>query len=195
MQPLACYWQGSLATWQAFVEQMTKCFADVQLPEEPEPWQGIRSLDSIIDRLQGAPVEARILCAGCQSSPPGPESLLPAGEAALLWLLGPEGGVRFSRGEWFDAETEHLVTVAERALQQGQLTAPPQCACRFPNLVCQVCLPMAGTPANTVKTPTLAPWEVWRPWSYRPWLPLMPISIRCLAPGWRTILITPWPLE
>lgn len=131
LQPLACYWQGSLATWQAFVEQMTKCFPEVRLPEQPEPWQGIRSLDSIIDRLQGAPAEARILCAGCQSSPPGPESLLPAGEAALLWLLGPEGGVRFSRGEWFDADTEHLVTVAERALQQGQLTAPPQCCVSF----------------------------------------------------------------
>jgi hypothetical protein len=131
MQPLACYWQGSLTTWQAFVEQMAKCFPDVRLPAEPERWEGIRSLNAIIDRLQGAPAEARILCAGCQSSPTRAESLLPAGEAALLWLLGPEGGVRFSRGEWFDADTEHLPTVAERALQQGQLKAPPQYCVSF----------------------------------------------------------------
>ncbi|MFL8991178.1 hypothetical protein Q8X48_22510 [Pseudomonas sp. QLc11A] len=131
LQPLACYWQGSLSAWQAFVEQMGKTFAQVQLPEQPESWRGIDSLDSIIYRMQGAPSDARILCAGCQSLPARPDSRLPAGEAAVLWLFGPEGGVRFSRGEWFDADTELLPTVAERVLQQSEITSPPQACVSF----------------------------------------------------------------
>lgn len=128
LQPLSCYWQGSLAAWQAFVEEMALRCPQIHLPEQPEPWQGMGSLNAIIDRLQGAPVDARILCAGCQSSPPRQESPLPAGEAALLWLFGPQGGVRFSRGEWFAADTERLTSVAERALQQSELETPtPVC--------------------------------------------------------------------
>lgn len=124
LQPLRCYWQGSLAAWEAFVEQMAKTCPEVHLPACPEPWQGIRSLDSIIDQLQGAPADARILCAGCQSSPIRQEHRLPAGEAALLWLFGPQGRVLFSRGEWFTADAESLTSVAERALQQSNLKSP-----------------------------------------------------------------------
>lgn len=124
VQPLRCYWQGSLSAWQAFIEQMALHSPQVQLPGQPEPWEGTRTLDSVIDQLQGAPASARILCAGCQSSPIQQESPLPAGEAAVLWLFGPEGGVRFSRGEWFAADTEQLCTVTERVLQQRELTAP-----------------------------------------------------------------------
>lgn len=131
VQPLRCYWQGSQAAWKAFSEQMALSSPQVQLPEQPESWEGIRTLDSVIDQLQGAPATARILCAGCQSSPTQRESHLPAGEAAVLWLFGPEGGVRFSRGEWFSAETEHLSTVAKRALQQCELTAPPEVCVSF----------------------------------------------------------------
>jgi hypothetical protein len=131
VQPLRCYWQGSLAAWQAFVEQMSLCLPQVQLPPQPEPWQGIRTLDSVIEQLQGAPATARILCAGCQSSPGQQESPLAAGEAAVLWLFSPEGGVRFTRGEWFLTDTEHLPTVAQRALQQSQLTAPTQICVSF----------------------------------------------------------------
>ncbi|WP_223466660.1 hypothetical protein [Pseudomonas sp. GL-RE-26] len=131
LQPLACYWQGSLSAWRAFAEQMTKSFPQIELPEKPESWEGIFSLDSIIDRLHGAPADARILCAGCQSWSPGQGSHLPAGEAALLWLLGPQGGVGFTRGEWFDADTEQLPTVAERALQQSKLTSPPSVCVSF----------------------------------------------------------------
>ncbi|NWA04999.1 hypothetical protein [Pseudomonas gingeri] len=124
LQPLRCYWQGTPAAWRAFVEQMTKSCPQVLLPEDPEPWQGLASLDAIIDRLQGAPADARILCAGCQSSPTQPDSRLPAGEAALLWLLGPQGGVRFCRGEWFAADTDSLASVAGRAQRQSELEAP-----------------------------------------------------------------------
>lgn len=131
LQPLSCYWQGSVAAWQAFVEQMAKSCPQVHLPEYPEPWQGMHSLDSIIDQLQGTPADARILCAGCHSSPIQRESPLPAGEAALLWLFGPQGGVRFSRGEWFAADAESLAAVAKRALQQSELEAPPQVCVSF----------------------------------------------------------------
>lgn len=80
IQPLRCYWQGSLSAWHAFVKQTVLCFPQIQLPEQPEPWQGIGSLDSIIDQLHGAPTDAWILCAGCQSSPVRLGSHLPAGE-------------------------------------------------------------------------------------------------------------------
>ncbi|WP_025996885.1 hypothetical protein [Pseudomonas viridiflava] len=131
VQPLRCYWQGSQLAWNAFVEQMARCAAQVQLPEQPEPWEGISSLGSAIDQLQGAPATARILCAGCQSSPVVQDSPLPAGEAAVLWLFGPEGGARFSRGEWFDAGTEPLSKVAERALKQRELMAPTEVCVSF----------------------------------------------------------------
>jgi hypothetical protein len=39
--------------------------------------------------------------------------------------------VRFTRGEWFLTDTEHLPTVAQRALQQSQLTAPTQICVSF----------------------------------------------------------------
>lgn len=131
VQPLRCYWQGSLPAWQAFIEQMARCSPQVLLPDRPEPWEGIRTLDSIIDQLQGVPATARILCAGCQSSAVQQEGNLAAGEAAVLWLLGPEGGVRFSRGEWFSAETEQLSVVAKRALQQRELTASTEVCVSF----------------------------------------------------------------
>ncbi|MCJ8207137.1 hypothetical protein [Pseudomonas sp. RGM2987] len=130
LQPLRCYWQGSLESWQAFVEQMATSCPQVELPERPEPWLGIRSLDSIIDQLQGAPSDARILCGGCQSSPPQRDGRLPAGEAALMWLFGPEQSVVFSRGEWFD-DSESLGWVAERAVQQSELSAPADVCMSF----------------------------------------------------------------
>lgn len=131
VQPLDCYWAGTLSAWQAFVEQMAQCSPQTQLPEKPEAWEGIRSLDSVIDQLQEAPAAARILCAGCQSSPLQQEAHLPAGEAAVLWLFGTQGGVRFSRGEWFCADTEQLPVVAERALQQRELTTPTEICVSF----------------------------------------------------------------
>ena len=125
VQPIGCYWQGSQSSWEAFVEQMARCFPKMQLPEKPQPWLGLRSLNAVIDQLQVAPAGARILCAGCQSTVAQPESLSPAGEAAVLWLLGAEEGVRLSRGEWFEVDTEPLQVVADRALQQSELTTPP----------------------------------------------------------------------
>ena len=128
VQPLCCYWQGSLSAWRAFAAQMAQQCPEVLLPEQPEPWRGIRSLDVVIDLLQRSPADARVLCAGCHSSPAARDHRLPAGEAAVLWLLGSQGGVRFSRGEWFAAGSEDLTVVAERALTQSELEAPtPVC--------------------------------------------------------------------
>jgi hypothetical protein len=122
--PLQCYWQGSIEAWRHFAEHVSKASPQIQLPKLPEPWQGIDSLDGIFEQLHGARPDARILCAGCQSSAVRSDSRLPAGEAAVLWLWGQQGGVGVSRGEWFAVETEEIVSVAERALQQSGLETP-----------------------------------------------------------------------
>lgn len=131
LQPLRCYWQGSFTAWKAFVEQMAKLCPQVQLPEQPEPWQGIDSLDTIVDQLQGASADARVLCAGCHSSPIQQGNRLPAGEGAVLWLLAPQGAVRINRGEWYAADVESLTSVAERAQQQSELKGPPSACVLF----------------------------------------------------------------
>ena len=131
LQPLRCYWQGSPAAWRAFAGQMTQRCPDVFLPDEPEPWQGIRSLDAIIDLLQSAPQGARVLCAGCHCIQAEQDSPLPAGEAAVLWLLGATGGATFSRGEWLAVHTEHIADVAQRALEQSELEAPAKACLSF----------------------------------------------------------------
>jgi hypothetical protein len=127
-QPLRCYWQGTMPAWAAFVGQVALCNPMLELPERPEAWEGMRSLNAIIDLLQGAPTDARVLCAGCQSTPVSPDRPSPAGEAAFLWLLAPQGGVVIHRGEGYDADSECLASVGERALQQAKLTKPtPSC--------------------------------------------------------------------
>ncbi|MBI6927246.1 hypothetical protein JET66_21665 [Pseudomonas putida] len=131
LTPSSCYWHGSQAAWRAFVEQMAQCRPDVHLPEHPQAWDGIHSLDAIIDQLHRAPDGARVLCAGCQSSPPHRASSLPAGEAAVLWLLGTEGDVAFSRGEWFSQADDDLATVAQRAVEQSLLDAPAHLCMSF----------------------------------------------------------------
>ena len=110
LQPLRCYWLGSLESWQAFVAQVVETCPDIWLPPCPEPWQGIDSLYAIIDQLQDAPADARILCAGCQAQ--GPH-----GEAALLWLFGSQGRLLFSRGDWSDIDSARASSIAVRVWQ------------------------------------------------------------------------------
>lgn len=128
LQPSKCYWYGSDTAWDAFVEQMAKSCPRVQLPECPETWAGINSLDAIIDQLQGAPADTRILCAGCHSSSIVPYSRLPAGEVALLWLLGPQGQVRFPRADAYAPGLSTPAEVAETVQYQNELEgATPIC--------------------------------------------------------------------
>lgn len=140
LAPVHCYWQGSTGAWQAFTEQMAISCPEVRLPEEPLPWQGMDSLDAIIDQLHGLPDEARILCAGCQCSPAQPESELPAGEVAMFWVLGRRGGVRLGRGEWYVAGVKQLADVTARSVAAKQAGYASEdlrvffsCACARPN--------------------------------------------------------------
>jgi hypothetical protein len=128
LAPQRCYWAGSQASWETFVGQMAHYGSVLQLPRTPEPWHGIETLDLIIDQLQGASAGARILCAGCHSTEITTDSALPAGEAAFLWWLGPNGPVRIGRGEGYDAATDSLSAVLDRVVKHGGLNAPPlQC--------------------------------------------------------------------
>lgn len=130
--PLACYWLGSAEAWQALREDMAEHCAELRLPAQAETWQGQKTLESIIERLQRAPEDARILCAGCRSLPAEKDAALPAGEAAVLWLLGNPGqGARLGRGEWYAEGAEPLAEVAARACRQGHLSEPPEVCAAF----------------------------------------------------------------
>jgi len=128
--PLRCYWLGTLASWQFFSAQMAVSFPQIVLPEHPLPWKGQASLSAIIDELNQSSAEPVFLCAGCRSLAASHASALPAGEAAVLWLLGKTGKVQFSRGEFFD-DDENIVSVAQRALEQSELTQPPEASFLF----------------------------------------------------------------
>ncbi|MCW7547309.1 hypothetical protein OO184_04960, partial [Photorhabdus sp. APURE] len=114
--PLRCYWLGSAAAWQGFATQMAERFPDVELPEQPQPWLGLDTLDEMIDLLNTTKdKQATILCAGCQCVDSEAESALPAGEAAFIWLLKKQGNVCFTRGEFFCSQSdEEVVDVAAR---------------------------------------------------------------------------------
>jgi hypothetical protein len=135
--PLRCYWLGSPEAWQAFSSQMAASLPHVTLPRDPVIWRGEASLSEIIDDLSQLPPETVVLCAGCRSVPAEHQNRIPAGEAAVLWRLGQTGSVQFSRGEVFDpSPDENIVTVAQRALAQSELTQPPDACFLFsqPNI-------------------------------------------------------------
>lgn len=133
--PLRCYWHGSAVAWAGFVEQMAVSFPTLKLPVRPEPWQGLDSLEAIIGLLQASSSRARILCAGCEVAPSGPDSNVPGGEAAVLWWLGRQGGVQLPRGEWHNPQNqvteEAVADVAARVLLQAQLDVPPPACVAF----------------------------------------------------------------
>ncbi len=126
--PLHCYWMGSAAAWQGFAAQMAERFPDVELPEQPQPWLGIDTLDEMVDLLNTTKDQhATILCAGCQCVDSEAESALPAGEAAFIWLLKKQGNVCFTRGEFFCSQSdEEVVDVAARTLVQADISQPPE---------------------------------------------------------------------
>ncbi|GLK89277.1 hypothetical protein [Pseudomonas turukhanskensis] len=127
VQPLQCYWLGSPEAWQAFTARVAELMPLARLPQQPQPWQGIETLDGIIDSLQGAAAPARVLCAGCLSL----DDVAQAGEAAVLWLLGPQGGPHVLRGEWVGTDADALPAAAQRALKQAGLDKPAQACMSF----------------------------------------------------------------
>lgn len=132
LTPIQCYWLGSQAAWKVFSVQMAASFPQVVLPKQPLPWQGEQSMSEIIDELGRSAPEATILCAGCRSIRASQNSELPAGEAAVLWLLGKTGKVLFSRGEVFDADIdENIATVTQRSQAQSELDLPPDASFLF----------------------------------------------------------------
>ncbi|WP_387691780.1 hypothetical protein [Photorhabdus sp. RM71S] len=126
--PLRCYWLGSVTAWQEFSAQMAERFPGVELPEQPQRWLGIDTLDEMVDLLNApADLQTVVLCAGVQCVPGEAETDLPAGEAAFIWLLKKQGNIRFTRGEFFHAQhDENVVEVAARALAQADITASPE---------------------------------------------------------------------
>jgi hypothetical protein len=132
LRPLRCYWQGSETAWLAFSAQMALTFPKAVLPEQPILWRGEESMAAIVEELNHSAAEDTVLCAGCCSIPGSPNSELPAGEAAVLWLLGKTGKVQFSRGEVFDADIdESIVSVARRTLIQSEIEQPPDSSFLF----------------------------------------------------------------
>lgn len=132
LTPLRCYWLGSEDAWQIFATQLALSFPGTLLPAQPIPWRGEESMSAIVEVLNHSAAEATILCAGCCSVPASSNSELPAGEAAVLWLLGNTGKVQFSRGEVFDAGMdESIVAVTQRALAQSEMEQPPDCSFLF----------------------------------------------------------------
>ncbi|MDF3934265.1 hypothetical protein [Pseudomonas citronellolis] len=125
--PLACYWLGSASAWDVLVTDMAEHCPELRLPMQPQEWQGQITLEAIIERLQLAPDAARILCAGCRSLSAEVDDQRPAGEAAVLWLLGRPGqGVEVGCGEWYAAASDSFDQVAEQACRQRQLTDSPE---------------------------------------------------------------------
>ncbi|CAI2455924.1 hypothetical protein [Serratia liquefaciens] len=130
--PLRCYWQGTDAGWQAFSAQIAAIFPACSLPSRPEPWQGETSLAAIASGLAVAKTDDVMLIAGCRSVVASPGTLLPAGEAAALWLVGQDGPVKLARGEVFSAEAgDALPAVCARALVQNELNTPPEACPMF----------------------------------------------------------------
>jgi len=130
--PLHCYWMGTEQAWAVFLEEMAKSFPEVLMPPLPEAWNGEESMGKIIDELAHSPEEAWIICAGCLSNPSAYENRLPAGEAAVLWLFGPNGKVQFSRGEVYNpSPSENITAVTHRALEQSEVTQPPDACFLF----------------------------------------------------------------
>lgn len=125
--PDICYWLGGDEGWRAFVVQMAITFPALRLPDAPRPWMGEASLSTIIAEINTSPDDITIMVAGCQSLPAEKNSNQPAGESAVLWVLGPEGVVTMSRGEVYSPPDDKTPEpVFERVLLQSECEQPPE---------------------------------------------------------------------
>ncbi|QHM74719.1 hypothetical protein C7M52_00661 [Mixta theicola] len=130
--PLArCYWHGSEAAWLAFYSQMKDSFPEVELPASPQAWHGEATLSEMAMLLR-ADKEKHFLVAGCHSCAASSDALRPAGESAVLWLVGADGDVVMPCGEFFDLSGQDVMTqVCQRALQQSELEDIPEACILF----------------------------------------------------------------
>lgn len=128
LPPSLFFWLGSPEAWQAFTQQASVTFPELLLPEHPENWLGEASLATVIEKIANSTVDQTILIAGCASQPAISKDL-PAGEAAVLWLVGREGVVQLNRGEICDAST--LANACERALEQSEINEPLEACLLF----------------------------------------------------------------
>ncbi|HIE5390693.1 TPA: hypothetical protein ACXNPR_004111 [Enterobacter cancerogenus] len=131
--PIAhCYWQGSTVAWKAFCAQMQATFPQALLPEKPHEWRGEESLSALVEATRSLSGDEAILVAGCHSAVASFHAELPAGESAALWLVGQNGPVCMTRGEFYDsADAETLADVCERAERQSELEEPPEACMLF----------------------------------------------------------------
>lgn len=125
--PDVCYWMGSDEAWRAFVAQMEKTLPLLRLPEVPRPWTGEASLSAIIAEMNASQGDITVMVAGCQSLPAEKNSVQPAGESAVLWVLGPEGTVTTNRGEVYSSPDDKTPdAVFGRVLLQSECEQPPE---------------------------------------------------------------------
>lgn len=122
-----CYWAGSIVAWKAFVQQMKESCPNVVLPDEPKTWRGEETLAGLAEIFSRADPKTQILIAGCRSLPASATALLPAGESAVLWIVGAEGPALLTRGETFSPlAAEVVLEVCQRAQAQSNLDEIPE---------------------------------------------------------------------
>lgn len=130
--PQRCFWQGTQKAWQAFIQQASVTFPELSLPEYPECWLGEASLSAIAEKMPHLTAEQTILIAGCESHLATAGAALPAGEAAVLWVVGHEGEVQLTRGEISDAgDADALSAACLRAMEQSEISEPPDACLLF----------------------------------------------------------------
>ncbi len=130
--PQRCFWQGTQEAWQAFIQQASVTFPELSLPEYPECWRGEASLSVAIEKMADATTDQTILIAGSESQSASASGGPPAGEAAVLWLLGSEGKVQLTRGEICrSGDADALSAACVRTLEQSQISDPPEACLLF----------------------------------------------------------------
>ncbi|KHJ68456.1 hypothetical protein QU24_09115 [Pantoea rodasii] len=130
--PKLCFWQGTQEAWQAFIQQASVTFPELSLPEYPECWRGEASLSAAIEKMAVATTDQTILIAGSGSQLGAASGDLPAGEAAVLWLLGREGEMQLTRGEiCHSGDAVALSAACIRALEQSEISDPPDACLLF----------------------------------------------------------------
>ncbi len=124
--PEKFFWLGSGESWRAFVMQLNECFPGMNIPESPERWLGEETLSLFAETFADGELQGVYLVAGCQSLYSSSDAVRPAGESAVLWLVGGHGDVRLTRGEfWGASDVESLQQIVSRAEKQSEPDESP----------------------------------------------------------------------